>query len=113
MEAVPLSVVPFLASLFCKSRVAKWVLVLSALPGLVSLIGMIAAFSLFASLGCTGSLLDQHVCPPDAIETARYAIMRPTVLAWLYGTFVAIGVAVVGSIIAVIAEVAKRAGTVE
>lgn len=109
---LPVSVLLILASFFCKSGIARWTLLLSALPALVSVVGMFVSFGLFAWLGCTGSVLDQHVCSPGAMETMRYEIMRPAVLLWFYGTFAAVGVAIVGGIIASAAEFAKRTGIV-
>ena len=110
MEMLPASIVLILASVFCKSRLAKWVLLISALPGLLSLMGMIASFGVFAFLGCTGSPLDQHTCSPGATETVLYAFFRPAVMLWFVGTFAAIGVAIVGGIVALVLEFGKRTG---
>lgn len=110
MEMMAVSVVLILASIFCRSRAARWVFLISALPGLLSLVGMLASFGIFASLGCTGSPLDQHVCSPGATETIGYALLRPAVLLWFFGTYTAIAVAILGGIVALALEFGKRTG---
>jgi hypothetical protein len=110
MEMLPVSVILIVISFYCESQAARWVLVVSALPAFISVAGMLVGFTLFYALDCTGSIIDVHVCPPGATETIGYALMRPAVLSMFYGTFAAIGVSIVGGIVAAVAEVAKRMG---